>query len=118
MSVYGYIRVSSREQNEDRQLVAMGKAHVPKRNIFMENIGAKHVGRRAENLTGRVFGRLTVLERVENKNAVIMWKCRCSCGRMTFASSHDLMMGLKRQELIEDREGRKRSRRGNLRLLL
>ena len=41
MSVYGYIRVSSREQNEDRQLVAMGKAHVPKRNIFMDKQSGK-----------------------------------------------------------------------------
>ena len=41
MSVYGYIRVSSREQNEDRQLVAMSKAHVPKRNIFMDKQSGK-----------------------------------------------------------------------------
>lgn len=28
------------------------------------------------DLVGKVFGRLTVLERVDGKN----WKCRCSCG--------------------------------------
>ena len=45
MSVYGYIRVSSREQNEDRQLVAMGKAHVPRRNIFMDKQSGKDFNR-------------------------------------------------------------------------
>lgn len=32
--VYGYIRVSTREQNETRQLEAMRRVNVPKRNIF------------------------------------------------------------------------------------
>ena len=45
MSVYGYIRVSSREQNEDRQLVAIGKAHVPRRNIFMDKQSGKDFDR-------------------------------------------------------------------------
>src|SRR5699024_2417925 len=35
--VYGYIRVSTREQKEDRQRTAMRKAGVPERNIFMDN---------------------------------------------------------------------------------
>lgn len=34
--VYGYIRVSTREQKEDRQRIAMRKAGVPERNIFMD----------------------------------------------------------------------------------
>ena len=34
--VYGYIRVSTREQKEDRQRTAMRKAGVPERNIFMD----------------------------------------------------------------------------------
>ena len=45
MSVYGYIRVSSREQNEDRQLGAIGKAHVPRRNIFMDKQSGKDFDR-------------------------------------------------------------------------
>lgn len=56
----------------------------------------KHVGRKAEDLTGRVFGRLTVIERVENRKSLVMWKCRCSCGQLTVASSHDLTIGLKK----------------------
>lgn len=36
----------------------------------------------AEDLTGRQFGELTVLRRVENdRNSKARWLCRCSCGR-------------------------------------
>lgn len=41
MSVYGYIRVSSSDQNEDRQMVAMNNARVPRRNIFMDKMSGK-----------------------------------------------------------------------------
>lgn len=53
-------------------------------------------GRKAEDHSGKTFGRLTVLERIENRNNLVMWKCRCSCGNETVASSHDLKMGLKK----------------------
>ena len=33
---YGYIRVSTKEQNEDRQLEAMRKSDVPDKNIFSD----------------------------------------------------------------------------------
>ena len=33
---YGYIRVSSTDQNEDRQVRAMRAAGVPERHIFMD----------------------------------------------------------------------------------
>lgn len=32
------------------------------------------------DLTGKRFGKLTVLERVENTNPQIRWKCKCDCG--------------------------------------
>ena len=31
--VYGYVRVSSQDQNEDRQMIAMDQAGVPRENI-------------------------------------------------------------------------------------
>ena len=34
--MYGYVRVSTREQNEGRQMVAMKKVKVPKENIYMD----------------------------------------------------------------------------------
>ena len=36
MNIYGYIRVSSCDQNEDRQLIAMRNARVPSKNIFVD----------------------------------------------------------------------------------
>ena len=36
MAVYGYIRVSSRDQNEDRQLIAMREIDVPEANIYTD----------------------------------------------------------------------------------
>ncbi len=43
--VYGYIRVSSRDQNEDRQLVAMHEAGVPPGNIFIDKLSGKSFNR-------------------------------------------------------------------------
>ncbi|MCO7122545.1 recombinase family protein [Ihubacter massiliensis] len=40
-NLYGYIRVSTREQNEDRQLMAMDKLSIPKKNIFMDKQSGK-----------------------------------------------------------------------------
>lgn len=39
--IYGYIRVSSRDQNEDRQMVAMREQKVPEKNIFMDKQSGK-----------------------------------------------------------------------------
>ncbi len=41
MTTYGYIRVSTKEQNEDRQLMAMKEAGVPRRRIFMDKQSGK-----------------------------------------------------------------------------
>ena len=42
---YGYIRVSTREQNEDRQLIALREASVPEKNIFMDKQSGKDFDR-------------------------------------------------------------------------
>lgn len=47
----------------------------------------------AEDLTGRRFGRLTVLHRVENRNGRVCWACRCDCGTMHVVTAHDLKEG-------------------------
>ena len=36
MSIYGYIRVSSCDQNEDRQLIAMENVRIPPKNIYID----------------------------------------------------------------------------------
>lgn len=38
---YGYIRVSSTDQNEDRQKIAMDAKNVPRKNIFMDKQSGK-----------------------------------------------------------------------------
>jgi len=40
-NVYGYIRVSSTDQNEDRQLIAMKGAGVPKCNIYLDKLSGR-----------------------------------------------------------------------------
>ena len=40
-NIYGYIRVSTREQNEDRQLIALRSADVPEGNIFLDKQSGK-----------------------------------------------------------------------------
>ncbi|MCD8315167.1 MAG: recombinase family protein [Firmicutes bacterium] len=35
---YGYVRVSTKEQNEDRQIIAMREANVPEKNIVIEKM--------------------------------------------------------------------------------
>ncbi len=44
-TTYGYIRVSTREQNEDRQLLAMREQDVPERNIFLDKQSGKDFDR-------------------------------------------------------------------------
>lgn len=45
MKTYGYVRVSSRDQNEARQLVAMKEFGVPDNNIFMDKQSGKDFNR-------------------------------------------------------------------------
>ena len=44
-NTYGYVRVSTREQNEDRQLIALREMAVPKQNIFMDKQSGKDFNR-------------------------------------------------------------------------
>lgn len=39
--IYGYIRVSTKEQNEDRQLIALREMAVPENNIFLDKQSGK-----------------------------------------------------------------------------
>ena len=43
--LYGYIRVSSKEQNEDRQVIAMEELNIPKKNVFMDKQSGKDFDR-------------------------------------------------------------------------
>lgn len=40
-NIYGYVRVSSADQNEDRQLIVMDKNNVPKCNVYIDKQSGK-----------------------------------------------------------------------------
>lgn len=42
---YGYVRVSTREQNEDRQVIAMGQVGIPNRNLYRDRQSGKDFDR-------------------------------------------------------------------------
>ena len=44
-NIYGYIRVSSRDQNEDRQRLAFQELSIPAKNIFMDKQSGKDFDR-------------------------------------------------------------------------
>lgn len=43
--IFGYIRVSTKEQNEDRQLIALREVGVPKKNIYLDKQSGKDFDR-------------------------------------------------------------------------
>ena len=40
-NIYGYVRVSTKEQNEDRQMIAMREMGVPEKNIYIDKQSGK-----------------------------------------------------------------------------
>lgn len=48
---------------------------------------------KALDLTGKKFGRLTVIERVENRKGRWFYKCQCECGNITVVSGNALTQG-------------------------
>lgn len=55
MTAYGYVRVSSTDQNEDRQMLALGEKSIPRENIYMDKQSGKDFHRpRYRALTRRL----------------------------------------------------------------
>lgn len=52
-TIYGYIRVSTREQNEDRQRLALAALPVPEENIYMDKQSGKDFERPQYRRLGR-----------------------------------------------------------------
>ena len=58
MCVYGYVRVSSKEQNEDRQLIAMLEAGIQREKIIVEKQSGKDFKRpKYQALVKKVAGK-------------------------------------------------------------
>ncbi len=47
MKIYGYVRVSSYDQNEERQLIALAEKRVPQKNIYIDKQSGKDFNRPA-----------------------------------------------------------------------
>ncbi len=45
MTTYGYIRVSTRDQHEDRQIIALQELHIPENQIYMDKQSGKDFNR-------------------------------------------------------------------------
>lgn len=45
LKVYGYMRVSTREQNEDRQRIALIEMGVPEKQIYIDKLSGKNFER-------------------------------------------------------------------------
>lgn len=58
---FGYIRVSTKEQNEDRQLDALQKLGIPERDIFMDKLSGKNFDRPNYQLLKRIIRKGDVL---------------------------------------------------------
>ena len=47
MKIYGYVRVSTADQNEDRQMIAMHELNIPTEQIYMDKLSGKDFNRAA-----------------------------------------------------------------------
>ena len=99
MKTYGYIRVSSTDQNEGRQLVAMSAKKVPRQNLYMDKQSGKdfqrpHYKRMVKKLRpgdllyilsidrlGRNYKDIQEQWRVLTKEKALRWPClTAGCG--------------------------------------
>ncbi len=47
MEIYGYVRVSSTDQNEDRQMIALRQQNIAEKNIYIDKLSGKwHIPQR------------------------------------------------------------------------
>lgn len=49
--------------------------------------------KKAKDLTGKTFGKLTVVKRNGTKNGKSVWECRCECGTIKNVTASDLTTG-------------------------
>ena len=59
--IYGYARISTTEQNEDRQIIALKEMGVPEKNIFLDKMSGKNFERPQYKKLLRRLGKNSVL---------------------------------------------------------
>ena len=67
MSVYGYIRVSTKDQNEDRQLLSLSEFNIPKNCLFIDKCSGKDFKRPSYKrmLRKLQFGDLVLIKSID-----------------------------------------------------
>ena len=79
MTVYGYVRVSSKDQNEDRQMIALREVGVPEKNIFVDKQSGKDFNRpKYKRLLKRLKTDICSMSKVSTVWDEIMRKYRIS----------------------------------------
>ena len=66
-NLYGYIRVSTREQNEDRQILALKELSIPEKNLFIDKQSGKSFNRPAYKKMIRILrkGDIIVIKSID-----------------------------------------------------
>lgn len=78
----------------NKQIVAVGNS-LKSGNVKSCGCYSTEVKHRKKfiDFVGKKFGRLTVIERVENRGNVSMWRCECACGNSKIVSKKSLVGG-------------------------
>ena len=106
INIYGYMRVSSKEQNEDRQKIALTEMGVPENNIYMDKQSGKDFERTQYKRLLRKLNENSVLyiksiDRLEHLSVMSFWHCLAMLQKMNAPiSSKD-----RRRELQQRKQG-------------
>lgn len=52
-----------------------------------------NMGRKANNIIGEKYGKLTVIKRGYSDKKNLYWECKCECGELCYVTSSDLKRG-------------------------
>ena len=76
-TIYGYMRVSSRDQNEERQRLAMREYGVPEKNLYLDKLSGKDFQRPAyRRLLHRMKRSGTLYSRLPQSACSACWALR------------------------------------------
>ncbi|MCL2135352.1 MAG: recombinase family protein [Candidatus Bathyarchaeota archaeon] len=82
MEIYEYVWVSSKEQNDGRQIFAMNELHIPLHNIFVDKQSGRDFDRSAYKLLASRLqnGDLLYIKSIEQDNSNTrhyLWRFMC-----------------------------------------
>ena len=73
--IFGYVRVSTKEQNEDRQLIAMRELRIPERNLYIDKQSGKDFDRpQYQKLVRRLKKRRPALRQEHRPSGAQLWR--------------------------------------------